>query len=120
MFAPKPDFAASDVGRTYISRTEVGRTGCWIRVVDAKGKEDQYRQLVSFNMNDTHKIASFFQLFTRCDKVVPGLGATNLLLLLLLFLLLLIPVSEFLTTFWQLFDNFLSTFCNFLQFFENF
>jgi hypothetical protein len=32
-------------------------------------------------------------IFTRCDKVVPGLGATNLLLLLLL--LLLLPVSEF-------------------------
>jgi hypothetical protein len=32
-------------------------------------------------------------VFTRCDKVVPGLGATNLLLLLLL--LLLLPVSEF-------------------------
>jgi hypothetical protein len=28
-------------------------------------------------------------IFTRCDMVVPGLGATNLLLLLLL------PVSEF-------------------------
>jgi hypothetical protein len=32
-------------------------------------------------------------IFTRCVKVVPGLGATNLLLLLLL--LLLLPVSEF-------------------------
>jgi hypothetical protein len=30
-------------------------------------------------------------IFTRYDKVVPGLGATNLLLLLLL----LLPVSEF-------------------------
>jgi hypothetical protein len=40
-------------------------------------------------------------IFTRCDKVVPGLGATNLLLLLLLLLhlLLLLPVSEFLLTF---------------------
>jgi hypothetical protein len=35
-------------------------------------------------------------VFTRCDKVVPGLSATNLLLLLLLhLLLLLLPVSEF-------------------------
>jgi hypothetical protein len=36
-------------------------------------------------------------IFTRCDKVVPGLGTTNLLLLLLLLLrlLLLLPVSEF-------------------------
>jgi hypothetical protein len=33
----------------------------------------------------------------RCEKVVPGLGATNLLLLL--FLLLLLPVSEFVQTF---------------------
>jgi hypothetical protein len=38
--------------------------------------------------------------FTRCDKVTPGLGTTNLLLFLLvllflLFLLLLLPVSEF-------------------------
>jgi hypothetical protein len=68
-------------------------------------------------------------IFTRCDKVVPGLGATNLLLLL--------PVSEFwsfytqfsifhffdnffdnlLTTFWQLFGNFLTTFW---QLFDNF
>jgi hypothetical protein len=30
-------------------------------------------------------------VFTRCDKVVPGLGTTNLLLLLLL----LLAVSEF-------------------------
>jgi hypothetical protein len=29
-------------------------------------------------------------LFARCDKVAPGLGATNLLHLLLLFLLLLL------------------------------
>jgi hypothetical protein len=61
-------------------------------------------------------------IFTRCDKVVPGLGATNLLLLL--------PVSEFWSfytqfsillffcqLFWQLFDNFLATFW---QLFDNF
>jgi hypothetical protein len=39
------------------------------------------------------------KIFTRCDKVKPGLGTTNilllLLLLLLLHLLLLLPVSEF-------------------------
>jgi hypothetical protein len=77
---------------------------------------------------------TIFGLFTRCDKVVPGLGATNLLLLLLL----LLPVSEFLTTFltpfcqfWTTFlktcDNFLKTFlttfcqliANFLQLFDN-
>jgi hypothetical protein len=63
-------------------------------------------------------------LFTRWDKVVPGLGATNLLLLLLLFL----PVSEFWSFYTQLsilpffldnfFDNFLTTFFgNFWQFF---
>jgi hypothetical protein len=40
-------------------------------------------------------------LFSRCNKVVPGLGATNLLLLLLL-----LPVSEFLLTC----DNYLTTF----------
>jgi hypothetical protein len=40
-----------------------------------------------------------FNVFARCDKVVPGLGATNLLLLLLLLLFLLLPVSEFLLTF---------------------
>jgi hypothetical protein len=35
-------------------------------------------------------------IYTRCDKVVPGLGTTNLLLLLLLpLLLLLLTVSEF-------------------------
>jgi hypothetical protein len=55
-------------------------------------------------------------VFTRCDKVVPGLGArTNLLLLLLL----LLPVSEFwsfytqfsiLQVFCQLFDNFFDNF----------
>jgi hypothetical protein len=39
-------------------------------------------------------------LFTRCDKVVPDLGATNLLLLILLLILLfLLPVSEFFQTF---------------------
>jgi hypothetical protein len=69
-------------------------------------------------------------LFTRCDKVLPGLGATNLLLLLL-------PVTEFwsfytqfsiLLVFWQPFGNFLSTFCQFFviflttfwQLFDNF
>jgi hypothetical protein len=51
------------------------------------------------------------KLFTRCDKVVPGIGATNLLLLLLL----LLPVSEsFITRFDEIFDNFLTTFDNFL------
>jgi hypothetical protein len=34
--------------------------------------------------------------FTRCDKVVPGLGTTNLLLLLLL-----LPVSDFLFYFFK-------------------
>jgi hypothetical protein len=34
-----------------------------------------------------------FFIFSRCDKVVPGLGTTTLLLLLLL--LLLLPISEF-------------------------
>jgi hypothetical protein len=58
-------------------------------------------------------------VFTRCDKVVPGLGTTNLLLLLLL----LLPVSEFrsfhifLTTLYLFFDNFLTTF---VQLFNNF
>jgi hypothetical protein len=33
---------------------------------------------------------SIFVVSTRCDKVVPGLGATNLLLLLLLLVLLLL------------------------------
>jgi hypothetical protein len=58
-------------------------------------------------------------IITRCNKVVPGLGATNLLLLLLL---LPYPFQNFglftqnfqklefflinLTTFWQFFDNF--------------
>jgi hypothetical protein len=47
-------------------------------------------------------------LFTRCDKVVPGLGATNLLLLLLL--LLLLPVSEF----WSFYTfSILTFFCQF-------
>jgi hypothetical protein len=62
------------------------------------------RTLVVLN----HQVSCFdviFQVFTRCDKVVPGLGATNLLLLsLLLLLLLLLPVSEF-------FTDFLTTFC---------
>jgi hypothetical protein len=50
--------------------------------------------------NHQHKKGNISTIFTRCDKVVPGLGATNLLLLLLLLLfllllLLLLPVSEF-------------------------
>jgi hypothetical protein len=55
-------------------------------------------------------------LFTRCDKVVPGLGATNLLLLLLL---LLLPISEF----WSFYTQFLILpfFCQlFCQLFDNF
>jgi hypothetical protein len=51
-----------DVGRIDIARTEVGRTGCFIRRVvgaDAEGKDDQSRQFVSSNMNEAHKIASF-------------------------------------------------------------
>jgi hypothetical protein len=46
-------------------------------------------------------------LFTRYDRVAPGLGTTNLLLLLLL---LFLTVSEFLLTFCQFFDNFITTF----------
>jgi hypothetical protein len=54
-------------------------------------------------------------VFTRCNKVVPGLGATNHILLLLL-LLLLLPISELLQFFWQLFATFLQLFDNFLYF----
>jgi hypothetical protein len=53
-------------------------------------------------------------IFTRCDWAAPGLGTTNLLPFLLLLLLRPLTVSEF---FWTFFFNFLTTFC---QLFDNF
>jgi hypothetical protein len=56
-------------------------------------------------------------LFTRCDKVVPGLGTTNLLPLLLLLRQLF---NNFLTTFWQFLDNFVTIFLSiFWQLYNN-
>jgi hypothetical protein len=60
------------------------------------------------------EICNFHQV-RQGHKVVPGLGAANLLLLLLL-----LPVSEFLLAFWQIFNKFLNKFwTNFGQFFHN-
>jgi hypothetical protein len=55
------------------------------------GKWWEIKGLMSYS-GGCKKNKHFSYIFTRCDKVVPGLGATNLLLLLLL---LLLPVSEF-------------------------
>jgi hypothetical protein len=52
-------------------------------------------QIYNVNLTKARKNSTFpfAVFFTRCDKVVPGLGTTNLPLLLLL--LLLLPISEF-------------------------
>jgi hypothetical protein len=58
-------------------------------------KQKTINLTISLNMRRSVVLSPFLAtiVFTRCDKVVPCLGATNLLLLLLL--LLLLPVSEF-------------------------
>jgi hypothetical protein len=66
---------------------------------------DYNRQISSYVNMPGQSAGDNINIITRCDKVVPGLGATHLLLLLLLK-----PVSEFLLTFCQLFSNFLSIF----------
>jgi hypothetical protein len=121
------------VGRGSLNNNKIYHGPLKLRTVHSSDNTKFYESKVSVQ-----------NVFTRCDKVVPGLGATNLLLHLLL---LLLPVSEFwsfytfsilpfldnffnnfLTTFfgnfWQLFGNFLATFdnCfdNFLATFGNF
>jgi hypothetical protein len=65
------------VTRCYKVVTGLKFVYCMLDMLDMLDNQQQTAQPVS--------------IFTRCDKVVPGLGTTNLLLLLLL----LLPVSEF-------------------------